>query len=112
MKHVPEGAGEARVSSRFSVRNAGAAENRREFVHDGTAHRADWARRKVLSEREHTRVVNADDNLRGLERANIDLESMTGRRGRDGQLSLNLYPKIVASFHCHNDVTDVTCDTR
>lgn len=101
MKHVPDGAREVRMSSRFSVRNAGAAENRREFAHDGTAHRADWARRKVLSEREHTRVISVADNLRGLERANRDLENMAGGRGRDGQFLLNLYPKTVASFCCH-----------
>ena len=37
MKHVPKGAGEVWVSSRLSVRNGGAAENRREPVRDGTA---------------------------------------------------------------------------
>ena len=61
------------------MRNAGAAENRRRFAHDDTAHRAGWARRKVLSEREY---VSAADSLRGLERANRDLESMTRREGQ------------------------------
>lgn len=67
MKHVPEGARDVRLSSWFSVRNAGAAENCREFAHDGTAHRVGWARRKVLSEREHTRVVSVADSLRAPE---------------------------------------------
>jgi hypothetical protein len=65
------------VSSRFSVRNAGAAENRRKCAYDGTAHRGGGAKRKVLREREHTRVVSAADSLRGFERAN-----MTGQEGK------------------------------
>ena len=36
-KHVPEGGGEVWVSSRLSVRNGGAAENRSEPARDGTA---------------------------------------------------------------------------
>ena len=103
MKHVPEGAGEVWVSSRLSVRNGGAAENRREPARDGTAERAGWARRKVLSEREHDLVVSAADNLRGLERANKDMANMT----REGKLQA-LFPKIVAPFRCHTNVTSVT----
>ena len=57
---------------------AGAAENRRKFEDHDTVPRGGWARRKVFSEREHTRVVSADDSLRGLERASRDLESMSG----------------------------------
>lgn len=60
------------------MRNAGAAENCRKFAHDGTAHRGGGAKRKVLREREHTRVVSAADSLRGFERAN-----MTGREGKE-----------------------------
>ena len=66
------------MSSRFSVRNAGAAENHRKFVHGGTAHRGGGARRKVLNDREHTRVVSAADSLREPERAN-----MTRREGKE-----------------------------
>ena len=39
--------------------------------------RAGWARRKVLSDREHDLVDSAADGLRGLERANKDIANMT-----------------------------------
>jgi len=97
------------------VRNAGAAENRRKFAHNGTAYRGGGARRKVASEREHSRVVSVADSLKGLERANKDLQSMTGRGGKGSEGSSHsqvLYPKIDVSFRCHTDVTAVTLDER
>ena len=39
--------------------------------------RAGWARRKVLSERDHDLVDSAADSLRGLEHANKDMANMT-----------------------------------
>ena len=43
--------------------------------------RAGWARRKVLSDREHDLVDSAADGLRGLERANKDIANMTREEG-------------------------------
>lgn len=93
------------MSSWFSVRKAGAAENRREFAHDGTARRADWVRRKVLSEREYTRVVSVADNLMGLERANRNLESMTGR---DEEETVNFYFRKLSRLPVVTPVSHVT----
>ena len=39
--------------------------------------RAGWARREVLSDREHDLVDSAADSLRGLECANKDMANMT-----------------------------------
>ena len=65
------------MSSRLSVCNADVAENSREPARDGTAERAGWARRKVLSDREHDLVDSAADSLRERERANKDVANMT-----------------------------------
>ena len=43
--------------------------------------RTGWARRKVLSERDHDLVDSAADSLRGLEHANKDMANMTREEG-------------------------------